>query len=31
MLDNIGAAYGQLPDDATLRKMEQIVDALPSG
>jgi aryl-alcohol dehydrogenase-like predicted oxidoreductase len=31
MLDNIGAAYGALPDPATLRKMEEFVDALPSG
>lgn len=31
MLDNIGAAYGELPDAATQRKMEQFVDALPSA
>ena len=31
MLDNIGAAYGELPDAATLRKMEEVVDALPSA
>ncbi len=31
MLDNIGAAYGALPDAAALRKMEECVDALPSG
>jgi aryl-alcohol dehydrogenase-like predicted oxidoreductase len=30
MLDNIGAAYGQLPDEATRRKMEELVDGLPS-
>ena len=30
MLDNIGAAYGELPDAATLRRMEEVVDALPS-
>jgi len=29
MLDNIGAAYGELPDAATLKKMEQFIDALP--
>jgi aryl-alcohol dehydrogenase-like predicted oxidoreductase len=31
MLDNLGAAYGELPDEATRRRMEQVVDALPSG
>lgn len=31
MLDNIGAAYGELPDAAALRKMEQLVDGLPSA
>ena len=31
MLDNIAAAYGELPDAATLRKMEELVDALPSA
>lgn len=31
MLDNIGAAYGELPDAATRKKMEQIIDALPGG
>ena len=31
MLDDIGAAYGELPDSAALRKMEVFVDALPSG
>lgn len=31
MLDNIGAAYGALPDEATLRQMEKFVDALPSA
>ncbi len=31
MLDNIGAAYGELPDKAALRKMEELVDALPSA
>ncbi len=30
MLDNIGAAYGELPDAATRKKMEAFVDALPS-
>jgi len=29
MLDNIGAAYGELPDTALLKKMEQFIDALP--
>ena len=29
MLDNIGAAVGELPDDATLQRMEALVDALP--
>lgn len=31
MLDNIAAAYGELPDAAALRKMEQLVDGLPSA
>ena len=31
MLDNIGAAYGELPDSASLRKMEQLIDALPGA
>ena len=31
MLDNMGAAYGELPDKAALRKMEELVDALPSA
>jgi aryl-alcohol dehydrogenase-like predicted oxidoreductase len=31
MLDNIGAAYGQLPDAATRRKMEAFVDSLPAA
>jgi aryl-alcohol dehydrogenase-like predicted oxidoreductase len=31
MLDNIGAAYGELPDEAALRKMEALVDGLPSA
>jgi len=31
MLDNIGAAYGDLPDTAALRKMEELVDGLPSA
>jgi len=31
MLDNIGAAYGELPNAAALRKMEEFVDALPAG
>ncbi len=31
MLDNIGAAYGELPDEATRRKMEELVDGLPSA
>ncbi|MDA1063656.1 MAG: aldo/keto reductase [Proteobacteria bacterium] len=29
MLDNMGAAYGELPDAATRRKMEQLIDSLP--
>ena len=29
MLDNLGAAYGELPDEDTRRRMEQVVDALP--
>jgi aryl-alcohol dehydrogenase-like predicted oxidoreductase len=28
MLDNIGAAYGELPDKATQTKMERLIDAL---
>ena len=31
MLDNIGAAYGELPDDAMRRTMEAFFEALPSG
>jgi len=31
MLDNIGAAYGDLPDKVALRKMEELIDALPSA
>ena len=31
MLDNIGAAYGELPDEATRRKMEALVDSLPAA
>jgi len=31
MLDNLGAAYGELPNEATRRRMEQVVEALPSA
>jgi diketogulonate reductase-like aldo/keto reductase len=31
MLDNIGAAFGELPDEATRRRMAEYVDALPSA
>lgn len=31
MLDNIGAAYGELPDEETRRRMEALVDGLPSA
>jgi len=31
MLDNIGAAFGDLPDAATRKRMEELVDALPSA
>jgi len=31
MLDNIGAAFGDLPDAAMLKRMEAFVDALPSA
>ena len=31
MLDNIGAAYGELPDEATRKKMEELIAALPSA
>lgn len=31
MLDNIGAAFGELPDAATRERMEETVDALPSA
>jgi aryl-alcohol dehydrogenase-like predicted oxidoreductase len=31
MLDNIGAAHGELPDEATRKKMAAFVDALPGG
>jgi len=30
MLDNIGAAYGGLPDAATRKMMEELIDGLPS-
>ena len=29
MLDNIGAAYGELPDETTRNKMAQLIDDLP--
>ena len=31
MLDNIGAAYGELPDAALQKRMIEYVDALPSA
>ncbi len=31
MLDNIGAAYGELPDEVTRQKMQRLIDALPGG
>lgn len=31
MLDNMGAAYGELPDAAMLGKMELFIDSLPGG
>lgn len=31
MLDNIGAAYGGLPDEAMRRRMEALVESLPSA
>lgn len=31
MLDNIGAAYGELPDEATRKKMAALIDGLPGG
>ncbi len=31
MLDNIGAAYGELPHEATRRKMEALVESLPAA
>ena len=31
MLDNIGAAYGALPDNAMRRRMEALVESLPSA
>jgi aryl-alcohol dehydrogenase-like predicted oxidoreductase len=31
MLDNMGAAFGELPDAATRRRMEALVDGLPSA
>ncbi len=31
MLDNIGAAYGELPDSSMRKRMEQFIDALPGG
>ncbi len=30
MLDNLGAAVGELPDEATCRRMVEVVEALPS-
>jgi hypothetical protein len=29
MLDNIGGGIGRLPDEATRRRMVELVDALP--
>ena len=31
MLDNLGAAVGELPDEATRRRMVELVEALPSA
>ena len=31
MLDNIGGGIGRLPDEATRKRMAQLVDSLPSG
>jgi diketogulonate reductase-like aldo/keto reductase len=31
MADNMGAAVGRLPDDATRRRMIEVVDALPAA
>jgi aryl-alcohol dehydrogenase-like predicted oxidoreductase len=31
MLDNVGGAYGELPDEAMRRRMEELVDSLPSA
>jgi aryl-alcohol dehydrogenase-like predicted oxidoreductase len=31
MLDNIGAAYGEIPDAAALRRMEDLIDGLPAA
>ncbi|MDH4124382.1 MAG: aldo/keto reductase [Gammaproteobacteria bacterium] len=31
MVDNMGAAYGELPDAAMLRRMEQFIESLPGG
>ena len=31
MLDNIGAAYGELPDAAARRRMEEFIDGLPAA
>ncbi len=31
MLDNIGAAYGELPDKAMQKRMADFIDALPGG
>ena len=31
MLDNIGAAYGELPDEVARRKMEALVESLPAA
>ena len=31
MLDNIGAAYGELPNRSMRKKMEQFIDELPGG
>jgi aryl-alcohol dehydrogenase-like predicted oxidoreductase len=31
MIDNLGASFGALPDEATRRRMVEVVDALPSA
>jgi predicted protein tyrosine phosphatase len=31
MVDNMGAAYGRMPDEAERRRMIEFIDALPQA